>query len=363
MWTVSDRFKVAPTRSHTLRSTITLTTPGGATQTLPLSAGTLNLDRSQQIRRTAPLAVKGGMALYNLLSTPGASVRVDHGYVFGGSDVEAVPLITGPLTSASLPVGDGLVSFSVADRWQALAAQEYLTPFTPATSSRRLDVIVAAVQEAFPGITIRNTASDLGIVATAQQWTDRAGMVAALATDGGAEAFFAPDGAFVLRDVPKITDAPAWMIKTGPGGTLKTLTRTRPLDKLYNTVILTPATADAAQAWTQVVAQITDPANPRHPSRIGTRPFRYSSPSLLTLAQAQTVAGQILTKVQGTTETFAVSAMGMSALDGGDIVRLTTYDDAGGPLSMVNHFLQQISLDLLGGDMTANTQSDVEIAA
>jgi hypothetical protein len=73
----------------------------------------------------------------------------------------------------------------------------------------------------------------------------------------------------VIRNMPAITDSPAWLIKTGSGGTLKTLTRSRPLDRLYNTVVLTPATADSAQGWTQVVAQITDTGNARHPTGSG----------------------------------------------------------------------------------------------
>lgn len=363
MLTVSDRFKEAPTRPATLSTTVTLTTPGGASQILPLASGTVNVDRSQQMRRTAPLTVKGGSDLYDLLRTPGAQCRIDHGFAWSGTAKETVPVITGPLSTSSLTLGDGLVAFAVADRWQDLAAQEYLTPFSPSTSASRAAVIATAVQGAFPGITVTNTSTDQGTVGTAQAWTSRADMVAALATDGGMEAFFAPDGSFIIRDLPKITDLPAWLIKTGPGGTLKTLTRSRPLDKLFNTVLLTPATADPAQAWAQVAASITDPANARHPNRIGVRPFRYQSPTLLTSAQALTVASQLLTKIQGTTETFAVSAMGMAALEGGDIVRVSTFTDTGQATTIVNHFLQQLSLDLIAGDMTANTQSSVEVAA
>jgi hypothetical protein len=183
MWTISDRFRQAPTRSHTLSSTITLTTPGSGSQVLPLSTGSVAVDRAQQVRRTGTFAVRGGLDLYNLLATPGAAIKVETGYAWSGGDREVVPVVYGGVTSASLPIGDGLVSFSVADRWQQLAAQEYLTPYTPATTASRLAVIVAAVTDAFPGITIRNTASDLGLVATSQSWTDRAGMVAALATD------------------------------------------------------------------------------------------------------------------------------------------------------------------------------------
>lgn len=362
MLTVSQAFRDAIPQNHQIVSTCTLTTPGGASGTYSIAAGSIAVDRTQQIRRTAPqLLVQGGTDAFGLLSTPGTQVVISHGIVFGGSSQELVPMLTGELTSAALAYGDGLISLAVADRWQKLAASPRLYPYTPATTARRVDEIVSAVTDVFPGITIRNTATDGGPVSTAQAWTSRADQVAAYAADGGMEVYFAPDGALVIRNLPQITDAPAWTIKTGPGGTMKAFTRTRPLDRLYNTVILTPATNDPSQTWTQVVAQITDPANPRHPNRIGVRPYAYSSPTALTTAQAQTVAGQILTKIQGTTETLSITAMGMAALEGGDVVRILAPSDTGDLI--LTQFLQTLSIDLGTSEMSATTQDSTELAA
>lgn len=362
MWTVSERFLQAAVQSHEVASTCTITTPGGTSQDFPISTGSVAVDRTQQIRRTAPnLTVKGGTAAFALLSVPGTQLTIQHGFVYGGSDRELLPMLTGELTTAALPLGDGLISLAVADRWKRLVDSPRLYPYTPATTARRVDEIIAAVQEVFPGITVRNTATDTGTVGTAQAWTDRAGQVDAYAKDGGMEVYFAPDGALVLRDVPQITDAAAWLIKTGPGGSLKGLTRTRPLDRLFNTVVLTPATSDPLQTWTQAIAQITDPNDPRHPNRIGVRPYPYSSPTALTLDQAYVVAAQVLNRITGTTETLDLSALAMPALEGGDVVRILTPADTGE--TIVNHFAQQLTVDLGSGEMTANTRSDTELAA
>jgi hypothetical protein len=288
-------------------------------------------------------------------------VLIQHGFVYGGSDREMLPMLTGELTSAGSVLGDGLIGIALADRWQKLAACPRLYPYTPATTARRVDEIIAAVQGVFPGITVRNSASDTGTVGTAQAWTSRADQVASYATDGGMEVYFAPDGALVLRDVPQIADTPAWLIKTGPGGSLKGLTRTRPLDKLYNTVVLTPATSDPAQTWTQVIAQITDTNDPRHPNRINVRPYPYASPTALTIEQARSVAARVLNRIIGTTETLDLSALAMPALEGGDVVRLQIPADSGDLL--VNHFLQQFTIDLASGEMAANTRSNTELAA
>jgi hypothetical protein len=363
-WDVTERFKRTAVQSHEVASTCVATTPDGTTLTLPIATGQgqVQVDRSQQIRRTAPsLAVQGDSSIFALVSVPGVQFTIQHGFVYGGSDQELIPMITGELSSAARIYGDGLITLSIADRWQKLAGCDRLFPYTPATTARRTDEIIAAVQGVFPGITVRNTASDTGTVGTAQAWTSRADQVASYALDGGMEVYFAPDGALVLRDVPTIADSPAWLIKTGPGGSLEALTRTRPLDKLYNTVVLKPATADPAQTWSQVIAQITDPADPRHPDRIAIRPYPYSAPTVLTLAAAQSVAAQILNRITGTTETLALTALAFPALEAGDVVRLQIPSDSGDLI--VNHFLQQVTIDLTSGDMTANTRSNTELAA
>lgn len=358
---VSQRLLDAIPYPHKLVTVCTVTPYAGTPTTVTVSSGSVTADRSQRIRRTASITVDGGTSLYALLSDPGARVAIDHGFDFGGGQTELLPQIRAELSAAALPLGGGTIQVSLADYWQRLAAVEYINAYTPDVTHRRVDEITAAVQQALPDVTVVNRATDFGAVATSQAWTSRADMITSFATDGGMEAYFAADGTFVLRDVPQITDQVAYLIKTGPGGTLEDLTRQRPLDKLYNTVILTPATADSAQTWTQVVAQITDTADPRHPDRIGPRPYRYSSPTLLTEDDAAVVAGQLLAKVTGTTETLSLDALTHPGLEPGDIVRAQTPLDGGSDI--VNHFLEQFSLDFVTGGMSANTRSDTEVTA
>lgn len=358
---VSQRFLDTIPMPHELVTTCTVTPYGGAPITLRVSSGSVSADRSQQIRRTASVTVEGGTSLYALLSQPGTRVAIDHGFAWSGADEELVPQIRAELTTAALPLGAGTIQVSLADYWQRLAAVEYVDTYTPDVTHRRVDEITTAVQQALPDVSVVNHASDTGVVATSQAWTSRADMIASFATDGGMEAYFAGDGTFVLRDLPQISDNVAYLIKTGASGTLDTLTRSRPLDKLYNTVILAPATSDPSQTWTQVVVQISDPNDPRHPDRIGPRPYRYNAPTLLTEADATTVAAQILGKVTGTTETLALDALSHPGLEPGDVVRIQTPLDGGSDI--VNNFLEQCSIDFATGAMTANTRNSTEVTA
>lgn len=362
MWNVSARWLAAIPVPHTVTTTITMTVVGGSPTTLAFSSGTVTTDRTQRIRRAANLAVRGGSALFDQLTNPGTKIAVDHGLVYGGTDIETIPMIRGELSSASLGLGDGLIQIGVADYWQGLAAADYLTPYSPSPSAKRVDVITAAVNDIYPGITVRNSASDTGTIATNQTWTSRADMISSLANDGGMDVYFAPDGALVLRNNPTINDPISWLIKTGTGGTLKNLTRSRPLDKTYNAVILTPATADSSQGWDQVTAIISDTNNPRHPSKLGrTVPYRYAAPSILTAAAAQIVAGQILDKLQGSTEMLSLGAVSNPALEAGDIVRVLTPIDGGN--TIVSHFLDSAQTDLVSGAMSCGTRSNTEVTA
>jgi hypothetical protein len=360
-YAVTPRFISAIPKPHDLVTTCMITPYGGTATTLRVVSGAVTADRSQRIRRTATLVLEGGSTLYALLSEPGTRIAINHGFSWSSTDQELVPQIRGELTNASLSLGSGVIQVSMADLWQRIAASDFIDAYSPLISATRKAEIKAAVLDAMPGTTIVDSATDTGVVGTAQAWTSRADMITSFATDGGMEAYFGPDGSFVLRDLPQITDPVAYLIKTGSSGTLDTLTRSRPLDKLYNTVVLTPATADTAQAWTQVVVQITDTSDPRHPNRIGVRPYRYSAPTLLTQDDAFEVAAQILAKVTGTTETLSIDALARPGLEPGDVVRAQTPLDGGSDI--VNHFLEQVTTDFASGAMTANTRNDTELAA
>lgn len=358
IWPTSAAFGQALTQSHTLAYSCTLSTPGGASVPLTLSGGSVQAQGGQAIRRTASLQVQGTSTLWTQLAAPGAVIALSYGIDFGGGSRELVPLIRGELSSASRALGDGLVGVNLADFGQRLQAATYLTAQQPATTAGRIATAAAAVTGAVSTTVDTSRATDTGTVGTAQTWTDRVAMIQALLTDAGAEGYFLPDGSYRIRDLPKVTDDPAWVFKTGDGGTVKTVTRSRPLDKVYNTVIVTPAALDGSQTWTQVVAQVTDTGNPRHPNYVGVRPYTWQSPSVMTVAEAQSVAGKILAKVQGSTETLSLGAVSNPALDVGDVIRATSPTDTG--TEFVQHLIDSLTLDLASGDMTLQTRSAAE---
>jgi hypothetical protein len=357
MWTVSKDFLAAIVQSHTNATTCSLSTPGGVSIPLDLAGGTVSAQSGQLLRRTAPLLIRGDSTLYRQLSTPGAMITVQHGVDFGGGQIELVPMIRGELATAAKEIGNGLISATVADFGQRVESTGFITPFSPATTANRLDTIANAIIGGVP-TTVSRTASDTSPVSTSQVWESRSQLVQSLLTDAGAEGFFLPDGTFRIRDIPQTTDTPVWVFRTGNGGTIETFTRQRPLDKLYNTVVVRPASIDGSQTWVQAVAQIADVGNPRHPQYIGVRPKIWQSPTIMSLAEAQNVANLLLNKVQGSTETISLGALSNPALEIGDVIRATDPTDAG--TGIIQALIDSFSIDLASGSMTLQTRAASE---
>lgn len=362
MWTVSEAFLDAIPVPHRIASTCTVTVPGGSPIPLNLVAGTVSCDRSNLIRRSAQgVAVSGGSATYDLLQTPGARVQVEHGFMFNETSPELVPVITGELSNAAQNAGEGIVTFDLADLWQKVAAEGFTTVYSPSTSTTRVTEIKNRITAAVPGATVSNTSTDTGTVFTFQTWDSRSDLIAQLATDGGLEVFFTPDGNFRIRNEAQPTDSAVWAVLPGDGGVMKTLQRQVPLDELINTVTVRPSAGDGSQTWSAQTKTITDSTHPRYPGKIGTRPYVYDAASIATASAALFTAGTILSRYLGSTETFQLGTISNPALEAGDVIQIRNIVDSG--FQTVQHMVESFTLDLASGDMTINTRSDAEAVA
>jgi hypothetical protein len=358
VWSVSAAFLDALPAGPRYSTTVTVTPPGGTATTLGFVSGSVKVTGTQLTRRTADLVVSGGSDLYGLLSTPGAVVKVRHGVEYLWGDPEYVPVITGELSQAGKTLGDGTIAISVADFWQRVDAADFTASYSPNTATTRVAEITAQLQAAVPGTTVTNTSTDTGTVATVQTWDSRADLIKQLATDGGVEVFFSPDGNAVIRNEAQVTDSPVWAIRPGIGGTLETLARKRPLDKVYNTVIVTPSSLDGAQTWAVQTVTITDTTHPRHASKIGVRPYKWEARSTMSATQALTAALILLNRTLGSTETLQLGALANPALEAGDV--LTIVDPVDGGLETITHIIDGFSLDLTSGSMSVDTRSSSE---
>lgn len=356
MWPVSAQFLEALRGPHKLRTTVTVTVPGGVAVPVELISGTISVDASSRIRRTGSLNLFGNQAVYDMVSTPGAVVRVLHGLSYGRAE-ELVPVLTGELSSPAQQIGTGSISVRLVDFGQRVARSRFLSPYSPAAGTSRTTVIGQVVSDAV-STTVTNISTDTGTLAGGRTWNEnRWDVVTDLALDGGTEAYFTPDGLFTIRNAPQITDPAVWTINAGEGGVLIAAVRERPLDRLYNTVIVRPSATDGTQTWTQQKVQITDPTDPLHPSKVGEATYFYSSPTASSASAAVAAGQRILERVTGLQESLNISAMSNPALDANDVIRIITPRTGVDAAETFQHFVDSLSLDLASGAMTIRTRS------
>lgn len=358
MWAVSDRFLEALKGPHKYKALCTVTVPGGDPVEVPVKGGTLSVEGSSRIRRRInSLQLVGDSTVYEVVATPGAIFSVTFGIAFGSSD-ELIPIFYGEAQSPVQSFGDGSISVTLVDLGNWLARCRFLTPYAPAGGTTRVAAITAIVQGAIPTATVTNLSSDTGTITAGTVWSEARGdAITNLTQDGGTEAFFLPDGTFVIRDLPTTATAPVWSASSGAGGVLKSASRTRPTDRMYNTYVVRPG--DSAQTWAQQTAQVTDTDHPRHPDYIGEVPYFYTAPTASTAGVALQIAQNGLDRVLGTTESLAITAIANPALEAGDSIRVITPQINTEPAQIFQHFIDSYSMSLTSGDMTLATRSQI----
>lgn len=360
MWGISSTFLNAIKAPHKLISSLTVTVPGGSPVTLQIKTGTLTVDSSANLRRTAQIAIYGDQTVYATVTTPGALFKLSHGLIMGNI-IELIPILTGELAGVGEQIlGDGTINLGLADLSNWLTRCQFLTPYTAAVGMSRAAVISAVVTAARPGTSVIITATDTIPIASAQTWsTGPLDVITDLSKDGNLECFFQVDGSYLIRNAQTPTTSPVWTASSGTYGVIETAARQRPTDKLYNTVVVQPTSADGSQTWTQQIATITDTTHPRHYLKIGVVPKFWQSPTITSAAQAQAVAQQMLSQVLGTAETLSLSLITNPALDVNDVIRVVTPQINQQPASTFQHFIDSFTLDIVSGDMTMNTRSQV----
>ena len=360
MWTVSPRFLEALRYPHKTVTTCTITPPGGAATTVKVKAGTITVNSKSHVRRQGTVTLEGNSTVFELIATPGATFTIQHGLAFGNS-TELIPVFTGEVANPRQEFGDGTITVTLADFGTRVSRNKFPTPYQPAGVTTRVAAISAVATGAITGLSVSTTATDTGTVGDGKLWAEnRWDAIRDLTTDAEAEAFFYPDGSFLIRDIPTLTDSPVWIVNAGDGGVLKGAARFRPTNELVNRVTVRPSATDGSQTWAPQSANLAD-ADLRSADRIGVAPVFVDSPTITTAAGALLVAQTKLNQITGMVETLQIDSVANPALECGDVIRVITPNlnrEAG---RVFQHFIESLSLNLSSGSMFLTTRSQVDV--
>lgn len=302
------------------------------------------------------MAAVPGSDTYGLISTPGAIFAIKHGIDYGAGNVELIDCGVYEAASAAASVGTGQISFPLIDLWQRIQRCRFTSPYSPSSGSRA-DKIAEAVADAMSSVTVNALAQGGTYEEGDNLWDkDRTQFINDMSKDGSIDAAFDASGEFRIRAEPVLEgQAPVWTFRTGDSGNIVTADRQRPMDQLYNTVIMQPM--DSLQSWDQQTIILSDPDHPRHPDKIGVVPFFYQSPTLDTAEEAMASGTTIMQRVLGTTETVSLNALSNPALEVGDVVTVVHDATDTDPGFQDIHLIDSWQMDLMTGAMTLATRS------
>jgi hypothetical protein len=141
--------------------------------------------------------------------------------------------------------------------------------------------------------------------------------VVAFSKAGNVETIIDRSGSPVVRDA-RVLGAPTSEILTGAGEAAVGLTVKPDWSRVFNMVSVT-SSAQGVDFPAQVVS-ITDPDHPAHPSRIGVRVKKYSSPLLVTADDALAAGWTVLARVSAAARSYTYSCFPNPTTDAGDSV-------------------------------------------
>jgi hypothetical protein len=196
------------------------------------------------------------------------------------------------------PYGD--ITLSGQDRMAHLIDARLVVARTFASSNTVAFVFASLVGEVLPQATILfddNTATaPLGRRLTAEE--DRYAVLAELADSYGKVMYWDGDG-FLRVESPPDESTPVWEVAAGSGGVLLTSGRRVTSEGMRNGWVVTGEGGDQQVPVRAVAVDIGASSPTRWGGRFGKRPGFYSSPLIVTEAQAETVARARLLRTLG----------------------------------------------------------------
>lgn len=304
---------------------------GGVVDDVPVISGSLVIDATSQVRRTATVGIAYADLwpddVFSALSPLGSELTIVYGIVLGNGEAEWLPLIRGPITrvTRSLPTSgsDGAITVSVADRSSKVAEARFDAPTQTIPGATTVAEITRFITGVLPDVTVFDQTGSTQVAAQLdverERWSDG---VEKLADSIGAEVVADTWGNFIIRPQPQITDAPVWTLDAGDGGILLGEEDDTSRDLTYNRVV---ASGQRVDGLPPVYAVASD-TNVNSPTYIngpfGVRTRFYASQLMTTTAQCLAAAQTLLDRVNGRHMDVSFTAVTNPALEAGDVIRL-----------------------------------------
>ena len=344
MWPVSPQFDAAIHSTHQVVVKAELWTAGAVELLDPdmaVISGTVTVDATADIRRTATLQIADDAGLFPQIGAAGISglepygneVKLYRGIEYGDGSQELCPLGIFPIQSTQITESAGArtVSLALTDRSRLISDARFVSTYYIPTGTSFLTAAAALVDYCLP----YSVAVDKDIEATTPTTTgtpiifheqdDPWKAVQTLSAAVGCEAYFGQDGRLKIREVPDPSVAPVLFTYLDDElsillGVDRTLTRS------YNAVLLTSSAPNVAP-----IRSLQYDSNPSSPSYFygpyGKVPLFFATPLVTSQSQADAAAKSRLNHILGLAEAVTLAAIPHPAHTVNDVVHATRLAD------------------------------------
>lgn len=322
---------------------------------IPIVGGTVTVQPGTGVRRTLDVTL-ADEGLWSTLDTIGVELHPYRGIRYPNGVVEEVPLGVFSLDAMAMSVrpGSGINVRAAPDRWARVQRAAFEKPESSRRGNTLVEEIIRLVTAAVPGVTVRDLSSSDAPVTRLVWDRDRAAAVADLATAAAVEVYFDNVGALVIRDAPKLSQAPAWTVDASASGVLIDGDLSRDRARTYSVVVASMSAVDGRTPFAPQVVADTDPTSRTYVGgAFGRVPYFYSSPNLHNPAQARAAARALLNRVKAVNAQLNLAAVVHPGLDRGDVITVLT------PSRIVErHLVDTLTIPLdVGGVQQITTRS------
>lgn len=321
---------------------LTYTTSAGESATrLPLIDGSVTVDGSTPgVRRTLSVQLASEPGLWDFLAPVGTELRAFTVLDYLNDATEVIPQGVFDIDVQRIGYAtNGDLKITAPDRWARIQRAQFYAPRS-FSGGRIRSLISTLLLEVLPtGTTVADYGTSTATVPTQTIDRDRAGFVQDLAKSASLDVFFGRDGSPIIRDTPALNMAnPVWQVDATEDGVLIDASRERNRQKTYNIVIVNGVQNDGAVPFAAQAVWDNYPASPTYAGPgagfgalsaipaassaglFGQRPTFYTSPLVVTTAQAIKAGQTILGRVTGLAAQLSLTSIANPALDDGDTI-------------------------------------------
>lgn len=246
------------------------------------------------------------------------------------TEYENIPLGVFVITDVQFEEGDNGITIEIAgvDRSVRVARSKFVDIYQIASGTNAATALAALLQSrwddidlSFADTTATLNATYLGSDTSTNPWED----AQSIAQSVGMRLFFDQNGVCRLepqRDYANVT--PDAVYEDGEANIVTDVSRRITVEDTYNAVIVSGEGSGNTLSIFRAEVYDDDPASPTYRyGKFGVVPYFYSSPTIVSGAQAAITAEAILQQVRGATEEIAWRSVTDPSLDVEDVIKLS----------------------------------------